>query len=400
MGDMEVHDLEELANQAPVIRLVNLLLTEAVDAGASDVHLESDGQGMAVRYRVDGVLRPAPSPPPHLRAAIVSRIKIMAELDIAERRVPQDGRVRLRLEGRELDVRVSTVPSLHGESVVLRLLEAGVAGLDLDSLGMARDHLQKLIRFIERPQGMLLATGPTGSGKTTTLHALIRRLISGEEKVVAVEDPVEYELPGVVQIPVKPKAGLTFARALRSILRQDPDILLVGEMRDPETATISVQAALTGHLVLSTLHTNDAPSALTRILDLGVPDYLAASTVDTVLAQRLVRTICSTCRVSQRATPAVRAEMESAGSPAEEVYTGEGCEDCRGTGYRGRTGVYELLVLDDELREAMLSRADRPKLRRLALEMGMRSLGADGWRHVAAGSTTPDEVMKVTARGT
>jgi general secretion pathway protein E len=395
-GGLETHDLEGLANQPPVVRLVNLLLSEAVEAGASDVHLEAEDGGMRARYRIDGVLQDAPDPPLHLREALVSRLKIMAELDIAERRLPQDGRIRLRVEGRELDVRVSTLPTLHGESVVLRLLDAERQRHRLSGLGMAEDTLDAVARFAERPQGVLLATGPTGSGKTTTLYALVEELSTGHEKVVSVEDPVEYELPGVAQVPVRTGSGMTFARALRSILRQDPDVLLVGEMRDPETAEICVQASMTGHLVLSTLHTNDAPSALTRLLDLGVPDYLVASTVQLVLAQRLVRRTCEACAVRGSPDEAHRRRMAADGHEVEAVRRGRGCEDCRGTGYRGRTGVYELLDVDEEVRSELLRHRGSGPIRRLALERGMRPLRADGWRQVALGRTTPEEVLRVT----
>ena len=396
-GRSGTHDLEGLASQPPVVRLVNLLLSEAVEAGASDVHLEAREDGMRARYRIDGVLQDAPSPPAHLREAMVSRLKIMAELDIAERRMPQDGRIRLRVEGRELDVRVSTLPTLHGESVVLRLLDAERQRHDLGGLGMSGDTLDAVSRFARRPQGVLLATGPTGSGKTTTLYALLEHLKTGHEKIVSVEDPVEYELDGVAQVPVRRQAGLGFANALRSILRQDPDVLLVGEMRDPETAEICVQASLTGHLVLSTLHTNDAPSALTRLLDLGVPDYLVASTVELVLAQRLVRRSCPGCSTEVPATDAERREMAADGREVASVRRGEGCESCRGTGYRGRTGIYELLDVDEEIRAELLRHRGSGEIHRLALEKGMRPLRTDGWRQVAEGLTTPEEVLRVTA---
>jgi general secretion pathway protein E len=390
------HDLKELANQAPVIRLVNLLLAEAVAADASDVHLEAESRGMRVRYRIDGMLQEAPSPPAHLRAAVVSRLKIMAELDIAERRLPQDGRVRLRVDGRELDVRVSSLPTLHGESVVLRLLGADGKRVDLEGLGMAADTLASILEFAERPHGVLLSTGPTGSGKTTTLYALVERIRTGREKIVSVEDPVEYEVPGVAQVAVHTAVGLTFARALRSILRQDPDVLLVGEMRDAETAEICTQAALTGHLVLSTLHTNDAPSALTRLLDLGVADYLVTSTVEAVLAQRLVRRICPACVHEEAPDPAVARAMAADGVVLDGVRRGRGCDVCRGTGYRGRTGIYELLMIDDDVRTVFLRERAAGAVRRLALERGMRPLRADGWRLVAEGITTPEEVLRVT----
>jgi general secretion pathway protein E len=294
-------------------------------------------------------------------------------------------------------VRVSTLPALHGESVVLRLLESGGRRADIDELGLAEDTCEALMRFARRPHGVLLVTGPTGSGKTTTLYALTEKMRTGREKIVSVEDPVEYELPGVTQVPVQTKAGLTFARALRSILRQDPDVLLVGEMRDPETAEICTQAALTGHLVLSTLHTNDAPSALVRLLDLGVADYLVASTVEQVLAQRLVRKVCEECREPMAADAAARREMEADDVAIDTLWRGRGCPRCRGTGYRGRTGIYELLVVDDAIRAEFLARRESGAIRRVAVEHGrMRSLRLDGWRQVAAGVTTPDEVLRVT----
>ncbi|WP_420128645.1 GspE/PulE family protein [Longimicrobium sp.] len=395
-GEGLAHDLEEMANQAPVVRLVNLLLAEAVESGASDVHLEAEARSMRVRYRIDGVLQQAPAPPPHLRSAVVSRLKIMAELDIAERRLPQDGRVRLRTAERELDVRVSTLPTLHGESVVLRLLDTEGQRIDLEGLGMGADTLATLLGFAARPHGVLLSTGPTGSGKTTTLYALLDRVRTGREKIVSVEDPVEYELAGVAQVPVNTRVGLTFARALRSILRQDPDVLLVGEMRDPETAEICIQAALTGHLVLSTLHTNDAPGALTRLVDLGVPDYLVASTVEGVMAQRLVRKVCAHCAREVAPDPAVAREMAEAGFARDRIRVGRGCARCRNTGYRGRTGLYELFTVDSAIRAELLRRPDADALRRVALERGMRPLRADGWRQVAAGLTTPDEVVRVS----
>src|SRR5690606_38799608 len=309
----------------------------------SDVHLEAVPGGLEVRYRVDGVLLKAPSPPPGLAAAVVSRLKVMAEMDVAERRRPQDGRVRLRLEDRRVDVRVSTLPTLYGESAVLRLLEAAGRRLSLAELGMGEDTRAEVEALLGRPHGMLLVTGPTGSGKTTTLYAALDRLRTGREKIVTVEDPIEYALAGVAQVPVNRKAGVTFASALRSILRQDPDVLLVGEMRDPETAEICIQAALTGHLVLSTLHTNDAPGALIRLQDLGTEPYLVASTVEAVLAQRLVRTVCTECAEEEVLAPAAAEEMARAGFPIERVVRGRGCDHCRWTGFRGRTGIYELL---------------------------------------------------------
>jgi general secretion pathway protein E len=396
--DIPLDDLLHLANEAPVVRLVNLLLIEALEARASDVHLEAYQHELRVRYRVDGVLQHAPSPPPHLAAAIISRIKIMAELDIAERRMPQDGRIRLRLQDRQVDVRVSTVPTLRGESVVLRLLDKERGRISLSELGMADDTLELFRDVISRPHGIVLSTGPTGSGKSTTLYAAVELLRTGREKILTVEDPVEYELAGVPQVPVNEKAGVTFANTLRAMLRQDPDIILVGEIRDDETAQIATQAALTGHLVLSTLHTNDSPTALTRLLDLGVAAYLVASTVDAVLAQRLVRTTCPSCRREVAPDPALARRVDLAAIGVTRLWAGAGCDACRGTGYRGRTGIYELLVMDAELRREVQQRRGSEELRTLALQKGMRSLFEDGLRLVRSGVTTIDEVLRV-ARG-
>lgn len=393
--EMPLDDLMHLANEAPVVRLVNLLLIEALEARASDVHLEGYSDGLRVRYRVDGVLQPAPSPPPHLTPAIISRIKIMAELDIAERRLPQDGRIRLRLQNRQVDVRVSTVPSLRGESVVLRLLDRERGRVTLPELGMAGDTLEKFHEVISHPHGIVLVTGPTGSGKTTTLYAAVEMIRTGREKILTVEDPVEYELPGVPQVPVNEKAGLTFASALRALLRQDPDVILVGEIRDPETAQIATQAALTGHLVLSTLHTNDAPTAITRLLDLDVAAYLVASTLDAVLAQRLVRVICPQCKVEQAPEPALLRRFGSHDLNITRVWKGTGCDNCRGTGYRGRQGVYELFVMDSELRIEVQKRRGSEEIRQLAVAKGMRTLQDDGLRLVREGVTTLDEVLRV-----
>ena len=390
-GDQEIplDDLVSLANEAPVVRLVNLLLLEALEARASDVHIEGYARALRVRYRIDGVLHDVPSPPVHLMPAVISRLKIMAELDIAERRLPQDGRIRLRLQDRPVDVRVSTLPTLHGESIVLRLLDADAGRASLDQLGMSPATLGRFDDVIARPHGIVLATGPTGSGKTTTLYAAIDRIRTGREKILTVEDPVEYELAGVPQVPVNEKVGVTFATALRALLRQDPDVIFVGEIRDGETAEIATQAALTGHLVLSTLHTNDAPSALTRLLELGIAPYLVASTVDAILAQRLVRVVCRDCRE----------EVALAGNdpllPATE-WRGRGCDRCHGSGYRGRTGIYELLVVDDALRAELMRRGGAGELRRVAIAGGMTTLYEDGLRQVRAGMTTVEEVLRVT----
>ena len=392
-GAPAIDDLRALANEAPVIRLVSMLLTEALEARASDVHLEAYPDALRVRYRVDGVLQEAPSPPRSMAPAVISRLKVMADLDIAERRTPQDGRIRLTLQNRQVDVRVSTVPTLHGESVVLRLLDKESARLDLAALGMSAGDLARFEEVLMRPHGIVLATGPTGSGKTTTLYAALERLRTGREKILTVEDPVEYQLSGIPQVPVNEKVGVTFASALRALLRQDPDVMLVGEIRDGETAEIATQAALTGHLVLSTLHTNDAAGALTRLVDLGVASFLVSATVEAVLAQRLVRTVCTACGTTAPASPSERAAL---GAPdLAQVRRGVGCDACRGSGYSGRTGVYELLVIDDAMRVAITSGHGAPAVRRIAHANGTPTLSDDGLRLVKEGVTTPEEVLRV-----
>ncbi|HEX2205216.1 MAG TPA: GspE/PulE family protein [Longimicrobium sp.] len=395
-GEPGLDDLVSLANEAPVVKLVNLLLLEALEARASDVHIEGYARSLRVRYRLDGVLQDVPAPPARLMPAVISRLKIMADLDIAERRVPQDGRIRLRLKDRQVDVRVSTLPTLGGESVVLRLLDKERGGrVKLTDLGMAPDTLAAFRQAVARPHGVVLATGPTGSGKTTTLYAAVDHIRTGREKILTVEDPVEYELEGVPQVQVNEKVGVSFATALRALLRQDPDVMLVGEIRDEETASIAIHAALTGHLVLSTLHTNDAPSALTRLFDLGVAPYLVASTVEAVLAQRLVRLVCGACAEAHAPERGLMADFGGE-APPERVMRGRGCPECRGTGYRGRQGVYELLVLDDDVRALLLATRDAGQLRRAAMERGMRTLRMDGLRLVREGLTTPEEVLRVT----
>ena len=394
-ADEPLADARDLANQPPVIRFVNLMIREAHAGAASDIHLEATRDGLRVRLRIDGVLSELPAPPRALQAAVISRIKLLAELDIAERRAPQDGRIRVRLESRELDLRVSTVPTLHGESVVLRLLDRGGRPVTLEELGMAPGTLETFRRLAERPHGIVLATGPTGSGKTTTLYAALGLRRPAQEKVITVEDPVEYHLPDVTQVPVHARAGVTFAAALRSLLRQDPDVMLVGEMRDAETAGIAVQAAMTGHLVFSTLHTNDAAGAITRLVDLGVEPYMIAATLEGILAQRLVRRICAECRARYRPDPAAAALL--AGRPIGDLVLerGRGCTSCRDTGYRGRTGIFELLVMSDALRDALVRRPDLAGLRRLARDEGMRTLREDAWSKVQAGITTVEEVCRV-----
>ena len=391
----QLADVRDLANQPPVIRFVNLLIREAHEARASDIHLDATRDGLRIRYRVDGVLSELPSPPRGLQAAIVSRIKLLAELDIAERRVPQDGRIRVRLDARELDLRIATVPTLHGESVVLRLLDRGGRPVTLDELGMAPDTLESFRRLARKQHGILLSTGPTGSGKTTTLYAALALRNPTAEKIITVEDPVEYQFGGITQVPVHAKAGVTFAGALRSILRQDPDVLMVGEMRDRETSAIAIQAAMTGHLVFSTLHTNDAVSAIPRLIDLGVEPYLVASTVEGVLAQRLVRKVCAECRVRYRPEPAVVALLVADGTFPETLERGAGCPSCRNSGYRGRTGLFELLIPSEEFRQATAQGAELAQLRRLAAAEGIQTLRADGWCKVQAGITTVEEVLRV-----
>jgi general secretion pathway protein E len=388
-------DVRDLANQPPVVRYVNLLVRDAYDSKASDIHLEATRDGLTARFRLDGVLSPSAEPPPRLQHAVVSRIKLLAELDIAERRRPQDGRIRVRLEERELDIRVSTVPTMFGESVVLRLLDQGGHAVSLGELGMAPEMLADFSRLVDRPHGMVLVTGPTGSGKTTTLYAALGRRSPLAEKIITVEDPVEYEIDHITQVPVHRTAGVTFATALRAILRQDPDVVMVGEMRDAETAAIAVQAAMTGHLVFSTLHTNDAVGAVARLLDLGVPDYLVTATVEGILAQRLVRRICDTCRVSYDPDADAVASLASRPVGRVKLTRGAGCSACRGTGFRGRVGLFELLPMRDDLRDAVTAHLPRTQLRSLALDGGMVPLRADGWSKVRAGLTTVEEVLRV-----
>lgn len=388
-------DLRNLANQAPVVRFVNLLIREAADLHASDIHFDAGRDRLQVRLRIDGVLSSAPSPPTSLQDAVVSRVKLMAGLDIAERRLPQDGRFRVRLENQELDLRVATIPNHFGESLTLRLLDRGGRPVTLDDLGMPGDLLGIMRSLTARPSGIVLVTGPTGSGKTTTLYAALALRDSSAEKVVTVEDPVEYELPGVTQVPVSEKVGLTFPRALRAILRLDPDVLMIGEMRDEESADIAVRSAMTGHLVFSTLHTTDALGAVPRLLDLKVAPFMAAAAVEAVLAQRLVRRVCSECIERYRPDPQVVALLAGKPVGAVTLSRGAGCAHCRGTGYKGRVGIFELLRFNDELKEALGRNAGAGILRSLASEGGMRTLKEDGWAKAEAGITTIEEVLRV-----
>jgi general secretion pathway protein E len=396
----DVNHLRDLASEAPVIRLVNLVINRAVEQRASDIHVEPFENELKVRYRIDGVLHDVETPPRRLQAAIVSRIKIMAKLNIAERRLPQDGRIKLRLMGKEIDLRVSTLPTLYGESVVLRILDRSSIVLDLEQLGFPPDTLQAFNRLIVRPYGMILVTGPTGSGKTTTLYGALHKINSPDKKIITIEDPVEYQLSGVNQIHVKPQIGLSFANGLRSIVRQDPDVIMVGEIRDFETAEIAIQAALTGHLMFSTLHTNDAAGAVARLLEMGVEDYLLASSLLGVLAQRLVRRLCGRCRApAEVGADALRDALPHAGGGnggGATVYEARGCEECSGTGYRGRCGIYELLLVGDEVRQLVLKRASADGIKDEAVRLGMRTLREDGWAKVREGLTSVAEVLRVT----
>jgi general secretion pathway protein E len=396
-GDFVEH-LKDLASEAPVIRLVNTIIGRVIDLRASDIHLEPFDDGLHVRYRVDGVIHPGELVPPRLSAAVNSRVKLLAHLDIAERRLPQDGRIKTRVKGRELDLRVSTVPTVHGESVVMRVLDRASVRLELEKMGFEKDTLARFNALLARPHGILLVTGPTGSGKTTTLYAALAKIDATAQKIITVEDPVEYQLEGINQIQVHAQINLTFANALRSILRQDPDIIMIGEMRDGETAQIAVQSALTGHLVLSTLHTNTAAGAVIRMQDMGVEPYLITSAVNGVLAQRLLRTLCGHCKQAYEPGPEVRSSTGLARfcAATQPIYRAVGCEHCRQSGYRGRTGIHELLVLDEPMRRAIIDGRDANILNSIAAHSGMLSLHEDGLRKVAAGHTTLDELARVT----
>ncbi len=393
-----VDHLRDMASEGPVIRLVNLIITRAIETRASDIHFEPFEDQFRVRYRIDGVLHDVESPPKRLQAAIVSRVKIMAKLNIAERRLPQDGRIMLRVKGKEIDFRVSSVPTIHGESTVLRILDKSSIVLDIQKLGFPEDTLEGFGQLIERPHGIILVTGPTGSGKTTTLYCVLGKINSPEKKIITVEDPVEYQLKGVNQIQVKSSIGLTFANALRSIVRQDPDVILIGEIRDAETAEIAIQSALTGHLVLSTLHTNDAPSAITRLIDMGMEDFLLSSTIIGILAQRLVRVACTYCREPYSPDPAILREMKvDVGGLADlNVIQAKGCENCSNTGYWGRAGIFEFLHVTDDIQRLILEKRDSNVIKETARKNGMRTLREDGWLKVKKGVTTISEVIRVT----
>jgi general secretion pathway protein E len=392
-GDEATADLEHLrdmASEAPVIRLVNAMIADAIEKRASDIHIEPFEKEFRVRFRIDGVLFSQETPPRELKAAIISRLKLMAKLNIAERRLPQDGRIKIKILGREVDLRVSTLPTLYGESVVMRLLDRSAGDFyDLRRLGFDDYMLARMEYFTSLPHGIFLVTGPTGSGKSTTLYSALKRINLPDKKIITIEDPVEYQMDGINQLHVNPTIGLTFASGLRHIVRQDPDVIMVGEIRDRETADIAIRAALTGHLVFSTLHTNDAPSAITRLTDMGVENYLITSSVVAVLAQRLVRVICVNCK--ERGGIALSPDGE-----AVQTYRGAGCEHCGGRGYTSRMGIFEMMEVGDEIRKLIMNGVDAGVLTRSARKDGMRNLREDGWRKIRDGATTVDEVLRVT----
>jgi len=397
--DESIEHLKDMASEAPVIRLVNLIIQRAVEARASDIHIEPFENRLKVRYRIDGVLQEGEAPPVHLTAAVISRLKIMARLNIAERRLPQDGRIEQKVQGHDLDIRVSTVPTMHGESVVMRLLNRESVILDLEALGFSENTRQQLQQVLASASGMLMVTGPTGSGKTTTLYTALNLLNTASRKLITVEDPVEYQLEGVNQIQVQPAIGLNFANALRSIVRQDPDVIMVGEMRDLETARICVQSALTGHMVLSTLHTNDAPSSITRLLEMGVEDYLLTSTLNAVIGQRLVRMLCQQCREAYTPLPEVVSELglqpDSANGPVT-LYRASGCSQCNQSGYFGRIAIQELLLMNDEIRRLVMRHGDVADIREAARGGGMLTMYEDGRAKAQQGITSMEEVIRVT----
>ena len=386
----EIEHLRDMASEAPVIRLVNNMISQAIDQRASDIHIEPFEKDFRIRYRVDGVLQEQEPPPRELRSAVTSRIKLMAKLNIAERRLPQDGRIKIKVVGHEVDLRVSTLPTLYGESVVMRLLDRSASDFyDLTRLGFDDQMLSRMAFYTALPHGVFLVTGPTGSGKSTTLYSALKRINSTEKKIITIEDPVEYQMDGINQIHVNPQIGLTFAAGLRHIVRQDPDIIMVGEIRDRETADIAIRSALTGHFVYSTLHTNDAPSAITRLTDMGVENYLLTSSLVGVLAQRLVRMICRDCRAKEGL-------VDAPDGTRVESWRGKGCDSCKGTGYFGRVGIFEMMELNEDLRGLIMANADAARLTEQARRNGMTNLREDGWEKVAAGVTTVEEVMRVT----
>ncbi|MFN3684241.1 MAG: type II secretion system ATPase GspE [Fimbriimonadaceae bacterium] len=397
----DLADLQKMAGETAVVQMVNLIFAQAVRDGASDIHIEPYEREVKVRYRIDGMLQELIRPPKRMQAALISRIKILGEMNIAERRLPQDGRIKITIAGRPIDVRVSIVPTVFGERCVMRILDKTTALLGLEELGMSPDLLQRFRKVISIPHGIILVTGPTGSGKSTTLYAVLQEIWSPTTNILTIEDPVEYQVPGIGQIQVRPSIGLTFANGLRNIVRQDPDVVMVGEIRDLETAEIAIHAALTGHLVFSTLHTNDAPGAVTRLLDMGVEPYLVASSLVGVLAQRLVRRVCENCAVPDRPAPEL---LQAIGIGPEDQRTanfrrGEGCEKCQGSGFKGRIGVFEMFLVDEEIRRMTVDRKSSTVMKQYAVEkQGMRTLLGDGKNLVLQGRTTPEEVLRVCQR--
>lgn len=398
--ELELDKLKELVDEAPIVRVVNLIITQAINDKASDIHIEPRVKNVCVRYRIDGVLHEVMSPPKHIQAPMISRIKIMASLDIAERRIPQDGKIHLKHDNKEYDLRVSTLPTVHGEKVVMRILDKSAVMIGLDKLGLMPDTRAVFEDLVFKPYGMILVTGPTGSGKSTTLYTALNMLNSSEDNICTVEDPVEYQLPGINQVQINPKAGLTFGAALRSFLRQDPDIIMVGEIRDGETAQIAIESALTGHLVLSTLHTNDAAGAITRLIDMGIEPFLVASALVGVIAQRLVRRICPNCREAY--TPPEEAVAKFGLNLADTnivFYHGRGCDHCKGTGYKGRSGIYEMMTVNENVRPLILRNAPTIEVKDAAIENGMVTLQEDGLRKVLEGTTTIEECLRVVYVG-
>ena len=393
-----LHDIEVMANEPTVVNLVNVIVSTAVRERASDIHLVPFEGSLQLRYRIDGLLQEKPPPPRNLHAALVSRIKIMADMNIAERFMPQDGHIQIHHRGTRVDIRVGTMPTIYGESLVMRLLEKNSTPLTPRELGLDPERSALLARLVEKPHGLFLATGPTGSGKTTSLYSILRGIYTPELKILTIEDPVEYELPGVAQIPVRPTRDFTFATGLRAILRQDPDVVMVGEIRDSETAEIAIRAALTGHQVFSTLHTNDATGAVTRLIDMGVEPFLISSALEGVLAQRLLRRICESCRAESPVTAALREQVGalSGGNIEGTFYRGAGCEECRGTGYRGRVGIFELLPITNELRELILQKRSNVELK-TAAQIKMMTMHQDALRKASAGVTTLEEIVRVSS---
>jgi len=394
----EVEDLLDDASEAPVIKLVNLFLSQAIRARASDIHIEPYQKEVKIRYRIDGVLYNMHTLPRRFHSAITSRVKIMAKLNIAEKRLPQDGRIMIKIADKDVDIRVSDIPTTFGERIVLRLLDKRSIFYSMEEIGLSPDKMEVMNRLIRGANGIILVTGPTGSGKTTTLYASLDKINSPDKNIITIEDPVEYQLPGIGQIHVNPKIGLSFANGLRSIVRQDPDVILVGEIRDLETAEISIHAALTGHLVFSTLHTNDAPGAITRLIDMGIEPFLVASSVVAIIAQRLVRVICPSCKGPYKPEKALLKEvgLTPSGLNKKTLYRGKGCPECLGTGYRGRTGIYEILTVDDFIRSLVLKTSDSATIKAEGVKRGMTTLRDDGIKKVLEGTTTIEEVLRVT----